>query len=60
MAQTICLAKKEPDHTNDIPTELNFLKLFSMNKNKTMAILKDDFYEKLSSKKKILTKNLLF
>jgi len=52
--------KKDPKHSTDIPIKLNFLKIFSKNKNKTTAILKNDFYEELSSKKKIKTQNVLF
>ena len=53
MPQTICLMEKDSKHSKDIPIKLNCLKLFSKKKNLTMAIVKDDFYEELSSKKKI-------
>ena len=53
MPRTICLIKKDPKHSEDIPIKLNNLEQFSKKKDKTIAILKKDFYEELSSKKKI-------
>jgi hypothetical protein len=51
--QKISLMKTNPKHLEDIPIKLNHLELFSNNKDITIAILKNDFYEELSSKKKI-------
>jgi hypothetical protein len=45
--------KTNPKHSEDIPIKLNHLELFSNYKDITIAILKNDFYEELSSKKKI-------